>query len=93
MTPKQLNDEEWKLGLYKGRYTIEDVERDKGKDFYSLYKEFAIGAVPKLKKIPGSKNNKEIIFTSASAEKVYERWIRNASTDLLVHLASVNAPG
>ena len=53
MTPKQLNDEEWKLGLYKGRYTIEDVERDKGKDFYSLYKEFAIGAVPKLKKIPG----------------------------------------
>ena len=53
MTPKQLNDEEWKLGLYKGRYTKEDVERDKGKDFYSLYKEFAIGAVPKLKKIPG----------------------------------------
>ncbi len=47
MTPKQLNDEEWKLGLYKGRYTKED------KDFYSLYKEFAIGAVPKLAKIPG----------------------------------------
>ncbi len=53
MTPKQLNDEEWKLGLYKGRYTKEDVERDAGKDFYALYKEFAIGAVPKLAKIPG----------------------------------------
>ena len=53
MTPKQLNDEEWKLGLYQGRYTKEDMERDAEKDFFSLYKEFAIGAIPKLKKIPG----------------------------------------
>ncbi len=53
MTPKQLNDEEWKLGLYQGNYTKEDMERDTGKDFYSLYKEFAVAAVPKLKKIPG----------------------------------------
>ena len=53
MTPKQLNDEEWKLGLYQGRYTREDMERDAGKDFYSLYKDFAVGAVPKLAKIPG----------------------------------------
>ena len=47
------NDEEWKLGLYQGRYTKEEMERDAGKDFYSLYKEFAIGAVPRLAKIPG----------------------------------------
>ncbi len=53
MTPKQLNDEEWKLGLYQGRYTKEDMERDAGKKFYPLYKEFAIGAVPKLAKVPG----------------------------------------
>ena len=53
MTPKQINDEEWKLGLYKGKYTKEDAEREAGEDFYSLYKEFAIGAVPKLGKIPG----------------------------------------
>ncbi len=53
MTPKQLNDEEWSLGLYKGKYTKEDMQRDAGKDFYSLYKEFAIGAIPKLKKVPG----------------------------------------
>ena len=33
MTPKQLNDEEWKLGLYQGRYTKEEMERDAGKDF------------------------------------------------------------
>ena len=53
MTPKQLNDEEWKLGLYQGTYTKEDMERDANKDFYSLYKEFAIGTIPKLRKIPG----------------------------------------
>ena len=53
MTPKQLNDDEWKLGLYQGRYTKEDMDRDADKDFYSLYKEFAVGAIPKLKKIPG----------------------------------------
>ncbi|MBR2812534.1 MAG: alpha/beta hydrolase [Solobacterium sp.] len=53
MTPKQLNDAEWKLGLYQGRYTKEDMERDADKDFFSLYKEFAVGAIPRLKKIPG----------------------------------------
>ena len=53
MTPKQLNDAEWKLGLYQGKYTKEDMDRDAGKDFYSLYKEFAIAAVPKLAKVPG----------------------------------------
>lgn len=53
MTPKQLNDDEWKLGLYQGKYTRKDMERDANKDFYSLYKEFAVGAIPKLKKIPG----------------------------------------
>ena len=53
MTPKQLNDEEWKLGLYQGGYTKEDMERDAGKDFFYLYKEFAIGAIPKLKRVPG----------------------------------------
>lgn len=53
MTPKQLNDGEWKLGLYQGRYTKEDMDRDAAKDFYSLYREFAVGAIPKLKKIPG----------------------------------------
>ena len=53
MTPKQLNDEEWKLGLYQGKYTKEDMERDAGKDFYTLYKEFAVGAIPKLRMVPG----------------------------------------
>lgn len=53
MTPKQLNDAEWKLGLYQGAYTKADMEREAGKDFFTLYKAFAIGAVPKLAKMPG----------------------------------------
>ena len=48
MTPKQLNDEEWKLGLYQGAYTNADMEREAGKKLYPLYKAFAVAAVPKL---------------------------------------------
>ncbi len=53
MTPKQINDEDWDLGLYQGSYTREEMERDAEKDFFTLYREFAVGAVPKLKKMPG----------------------------------------
>ena len=28
MTPKQLNDNEWKLGLYQGKYTAQEMKRD-----------------------------------------------------------------
>lgn len=52
MTPKQINDAEWKLGLYQGKYTKEDMERNTKKDFLYLYQLFAIGAVPELKNIP-----------------------------------------
>ena len=53
MTPKQLNDDTWDLGLYQGRYTKKDMEQDAGKDFYTLYKSFAVAAIPKLAKVPG----------------------------------------
>jgi len=53
MTPKQVNDDSWDLGLYQGKYTKEDMKRDAGKDFYALYKSFAIGAIPRLARIPG----------------------------------------
>lgn len=53
MSPKQLNDSEWKLGLYQGKYTAKDIKREAGKVFLQLYQEFAVGAVPKLRKVPG----------------------------------------
>ena len=53
MTPRQLNDDAWKLGLYQGRYTKEDMQKEAGKDFFALYKKFVIGAVPKYGRVPG----------------------------------------
>jgi len=53
MTPRQINDKKWKLGLYRGKYTKEDAIKESGQDFYSLYKKFVIGAVPKYGKVPG----------------------------------------
>ena len=53
MTPKQLNDSEWKLGLYQGKYTAQEMQKDAGKKFLPLYQEFAVGAIPRLRKIQG----------------------------------------
>ncbi len=52
MSPKQINDDEWKLGLYQGKYTRADMERGAGMDFYSLYREFALAAIPRLARVP-----------------------------------------
>lgn len=53
MTPRQVNDENWKLGLYQGKYTEEDMKKDaEEKEFYKLYYKFATGAMPKIGKVP-----------------------------------------
>lgn len=52
MTPRQMNDDTWKLGLYKGEYNKEHMDEEAGKDFYQLYKEFARAAIPKLVFVP-----------------------------------------
>ena len=33
MTPKQVNDDSWDLGLYQGRYTKEDMKREAEREF------------------------------------------------------------
>ena len=53
MAPKQINDSSWHLGLYQGRYTQADAERDISKDFITLYQAFATAAVPMLSMMPG----------------------------------------
>lgn len=53
MTPKQLNDGEWKLGLYQGAYTAEDMVAEANKPFFDLYMEFSKAALPKLRFVPG----------------------------------------
>ena len=52
MTPKLINDSEWNLGLYQGKYTAQDMNRDEEKDFLNLYQDFTEGTVPTLQKVP-----------------------------------------
>lgn len=53
MTPRQLNDANWNLGLYQGKYTVDDMAQDAGQPFLKLYQSFAVGAMPRLKRLPG----------------------------------------
>lgn len=52
MTPKKVNDDSWSLGLYKGAYTQEDSDEDRGKDFETLFYEYAIHTDPVLGRVP-----------------------------------------
>ena len=52
MTPKQMNDDNWKLGLYKGQYTQSDREKDEKKSAYFQYKKFILATAPSLAKLP-----------------------------------------
>ena len=45
----------------QGKYTKEDMEREAGKDFYTLYKKFVVETVPKYKKVPGFLLNKPLM--------------------------------
>ena len=52
MSPKLINDESWKLGLYKGQYTQQDRELDERKSSFSQYKKFVLATAPSLGKLP-----------------------------------------
>ena len=69
MTPKQLNDETWKLGLYQGAYTKKDFERDSKKKFYPVYKSFVVNAIPRLKKVPGFLLKKPLMKTLSMCDE------------------------
>ena len=53
MSPRLLNDEEWKMGLYQGHYTKEDMEHDETMSPTRQYRKFLLGTIPKLQKLPG----------------------------------------
>ena len=56
MSPKMLNEGDWNLGLFQGKFTQETLEqltqKAKDKDFYSLFEAFTIGVMPHLAKLP-----------------------------------------
>ncbi len=61
MTPKQMNDDSWKLGLYKGNYTKQDRELDEKKRAFYQYKKFVMAAAPSLQKLPRLLCSREIL--------------------------------
>lgn len=77
MTPKQQNDADWKLGLYQGAYTRRDMEQDAGKDFLSLYRSFAVGAIPKLRKVPAVLLNRGL-----------KKWLKDCDEEVLKSLSA-----
>lgn len=52
MTPKMLNDDGWRLGLYCGSYTVKDKDAAACRDFLSVYRDFVRRAIPRLARIP-----------------------------------------
>ena len=52
MTPKKVNDDGWKLGLYQGKYTESDRMVDSAKDCKTMVGEYALHADPKLMHVP-----------------------------------------
>ena len=69
MTPKQLNDDEWKLGLYQGAYTKADAEKAASRNFLKVYRKIAVQAIPRLKKIPGFLLNKPLKETLSKCDE------------------------
>lgn len=52
MTPRLLNDKNWKLGLFQGRFTQADIRRTAGQDVSEFFEEFVTEAKPILGSIP-----------------------------------------
>ncbi|MBQ3666248.1 MAG: alpha/beta hydrolase [Lachnospiraceae bacterium] len=77
MSPKQLNDAEWKLGLYRGEYTKVEMKRDEKKNFSHLYQSFAIGAMPRLKRVP------DVLL-----QKILKKQLKNCDETVLKSLSA-----
>jgi len=52
MTPKQINEGDWKLGLYQGKYTRKTMEQESKKSRTGNYISFMLNTIPSLKKMP-----------------------------------------
>ncbi len=61
MPPKQMNDDNWKLGLYKGEYTQKDRELDESKVAFYQYKKFILATAPSLQNLPRILLSRELL--------------------------------
>jgi pimeloyl-ACP methyl ester carboxylesterase len=94
MTPRQLNDEEWNLGLYQGTYTRADMERDAKKEFLELYQTFAVGAAPTLKGIPAKMLSKILARRLRSCDETVLRSLSASmkAQDNRANVAKITVP-
>ena len=76
MTPRLLNDDEWTLGMQGGKFRKENMDWDSGKDFLTLYKEFAVSASPTLAEL-----------TEAELHHRIEQKMQNYDVNILKQLA------
>ncbi|ADL33008.1 hydrolase alpha/beta fold family [Butyrivibrio proteoclasticus B316] len=53
MSPKQLNDAEWKLGSKVEDSIIKETGGYEKCDFYTIYKDFSLKSMPELVEVPG----------------------------------------
>ena len=103
MSPRQLNDENWNLGLDKGKYDMKAMKKAENNSFKKIARDFMKGVAPKLKYAPFfvvnrflrnimSECNEEIISELFESMKLQDN--RDFMSDLTVPLTYIYArPG
>lgn len=94
MTPKLLNDEEWKLGLFHGKYDIQDALRDLtalNNDYSAFGKEFMTIAAPYFTEEMIEETNK--LFVEGNTPHVLAAmWLAMAVNDYRDVLPKITVP-
>lgn len=93
MTPKLLNDEEWKLGLYHGKFTVEDTFNaltNMCNDWMSFAGPFAKEALPYL-----DDGQLKLIYEALNKNSphiMYSMWIAMSANDYRDVLEKITVP-
>ena len=77
MTPKQINEDGWHLGLHKGKYTRANAEAEKEQPFFEMFRTFSIATVPLTGKLPPN-----------ILERVLKRRLKKCNEEVLKQLAA-----
>lgn len=93
MTPKLINDDEWKLGLYHGRFTVDDTF----KALTTMCNNWMDFAKPFIKKAIPYLNEEQLkpIYEAASTNTphiMYSMWIAMSANDYRDVLGNITVP-
>lgn len=93
MTPKLLNDDEWKLGLYHGNFTTEDTFKaltEMSNNWMDFAKPFVKLAVPYLKDMELKSIYKDM--NTNTPHVMYSMWIAMSANDYRDVLEDITVP-